>query len=221
MSGKNTIGGRIQQLINEFADGTNTTFAATIGTSEANVRNYINGRLPKSDTLAKIVTCYDVSAEWLLTGRGTMLKNRSMAIDLAPVPAPTGQGVPYYNVDFCGGFDIMFNDQTRHPDGWVNFQPFSKADSWANITGHSMEPLISHGDMIAIKKVEDWRNYMLYGEIYGIVTEEYRTVKRVRKSPNPDTIILEPVNKDYDTQELELKKILSVWAVIGCAKLIF
>ena len=130
-------------------------------------------------------------------------------------------GVPYYNVDFCGGFDIMFNDQTRHPDGWVNFQPFSKADSWANITGHSMEPLISHGDMIAIKKVEDWRNYMLYGEIYGIVTEEYRTVKRVRKSPNPDTIILEPVNKDYDTQELELKKILSVWAVIGCAKLIF
>ena len=165
--------------------------------------------------------CLDINPVWLLTGEGQMLKTDMQITDLSPIPAPTGQGVPYYNVDFCGGFDIMFNDQTRHPDGWVNFQPFSKADSWANITGHSMEPLISHGDMIAIKKVEDWRNYMLYGEIYGIVTEEYRTVKRVRKSPNPDTIILEPVNKDYDTQELELKKILSVWAVIGCAKLIF
>lgn len=61
-------------------------------------------------------------------------------------------GVPYYDVDFCGGFEIMVNDQTSVPAGYINIPQYNKADSWANITGHSMEPLISHGDMIALKK---------------------------------------------------------------------
>lgn len=130
-------------------------------------------------------------------------------------------GVPYYDVDFCGGFEIMVNDQTSVPAGYINIPQYNKADSWANITGHSMEPLISHGDMIALKKVEDWRTYILYGEIYGIMTEEWRTVKRVRKAENPDNIILEPINKNYDSSEIPKSIITGVWQVLGCAKKLF
>lgn len=115
----------------------------------------------------------------------------------------------------------MVNDQTLTPAGYIDFPQYNKADSWARITGHSMEPLISNGDIIALRKVEDWQSYLLYGEIYGIMTSEYRTVKRIRKAQDPAKVLLEPINKDFDTIELEKKLITGVWAVLGCAKKFF
>lgn len=130
-------------------------------------------------------------------------------------------GIPYYDVDFCGGFDLVLNNQTYTPSGYINLPQYDKADSWANITGHSMEPLISNGDIIALRKVEDWQTYLLYGEIYGIMTDEWRTVKRVRKSENPEYIRLEPINKEYDEQEIPKSIIRGVWQVLGSIKKLF
>lgn len=84
-----------------------------------------------------------------------------------------------------------------------------------------MEPLISNGDIIALRKIEDWQTYMLYGEVYGIMTDEWRTVKRVRKANNPNYIILEPINKDYDEQEIPKSIIRGVWQVLGSIKKFF
>lgn len=130
-------------------------------------------------------------------------------------------GTPYYDVDFCGGFDMVMNDQTYLPAGYINLPQYGKADSWANITGHSMEPLISNGDIIALRKIEDWQTYILYGEIYGIMTDEWRTVKRVRKARNPEYILLEPINKEYDEQEIPKSIIRGVWQVLGSVKKFF
>lgn len=170
-----------------------------------------------SDVIEKILRTHpDLSAEWLLVGRGEMLTTDTPALN------HEGKGVPYYNVDFCGGFDIVFNDQTQVPDGYIFFPQYNKADSWANITGNSMEPLISNGDIIALKWLPDWHDYLLYGEVYGIMTEKYRTVKRVRKSSKADHILLVPENKnEYDIQEIPKRIITGVWQVLGCAKKIF
>ncbi len=130
-------------------------------------------------------------------------------------------GVPYYDVDFCGGFDLIVNDQTYVPAGYINLPQYNKADNWANITGHSMEPLISNGDIIALRQIKDWQTYLLYGEVYGIMTDEWRTVKRIRKASNPENIILEPINKDYDNQEIPKAIIRGVWQVLGCVKKFF
>lgn len=48
----------------------NTVFAAKLGVSEANIRGYIKGVIPKADVLEKIVISYEVNAMWLLTGIG-------------------------------------------------------------------------------------------------------------------------------------------------------
>ena len=67
-------------------------------------------------------------------------------------------GRPYFNVDFLGGFDIVLNDQTVLPEYNIDFKPYNKDGvMWCNITGHSMEPLVSSGDVIAIKEMKDWR----------------------------------------------------------------
>lgn len=142
-----------------------------------------------------------------------LCRNRGSGLDIS--------GAPYYDVDFCGGFDLVLNDQTCLPAGYINLPQYNKADSWANITGHSMEPLISNGDIIALRKIEDWQTYLLYGEIYGIMTDEWRTVKRVRKAQNPEYILLEPINKEYDEQEIPKSIIRGVWQVLGCVKKFF
>lgn len=65
-----TINDRIRLLINEKVGGKNTVFADKLGVSEANIRSYLKGVMPKADILEKIVISYEVNAMWLLTGLG-------------------------------------------------------------------------------------------------------------------------------------------------------
>lgn len=70
MTKNGTIHERIEHLVKTLADGKNTVFAAKLGVSEANIRGYIKGVIPKADVLEKIVIFYEVNAMWLLTGTG-------------------------------------------------------------------------------------------------------------------------------------------------------
>lgn len=162
--------------------------------------------------------------EWIINGEGPMLladsENNDSVVKSTPTISYT-HGNPYYNVDFLGGFDIILNDQTINPEYLIDFKKYADADCWCNISGHSMEPLISNGDIIAIKQINDWREFLLYGETYGIVTNDMRTVKIVTKSDKGDDYIhLIPVNKsgEYQPQDLPKKLITHVFRVLGCMK---
>ena len=162
--------------------------------------------------------------EWIINGEGPMLladsENNDSVVKSTPTISYT-HGNPYYNVDFLGGFDIILNDQTINPEYLIDFKKYADADCWCNISGHSMEPLISNGDIIAIKQINDWREFLLYGEAYGIVTNDMRTVKIVTKSDKGDDYIhLIPVNKsgEYQPQDLPKKLITHVFRVLGCMK---
>ena len=133
-------------------------------------------------------------------------------------------GSPYYNVDFIGGFDFVMNDQTTHPDYYINYPPYNKEGVvWCNLTGHSMEPELSNGDIIALKEVNAPIPYLPSGEIYGIVTEDYRTVKRIRLSNKEGFVRLIPSNKseEYCEQEIPISMIRKVYAVLGSIRKFF
>lgn len=133
---------------------------------------------------------------------------------------PSKVGRPYYDVDFCGGFDIMENDQTTLPSSYIDVPQYNKDGVvWCNITGHSMEPLITHGEIIALKEVYDFERCIIYGEVYGIVTvNDLRTVKRLRRSDNEGCVLLVPENKDYDEQEIRVKDIRRIYSVLGSVR---
>lgn len=133
-------------------------------------------------------------------------------------PEPKPKGVPYYNVDFAAGFPEVENDQTSVPSGTVTMPGFSEADCLVNVTGGSMEPLISSGDAVALRRISG-PDSILYGEVYAIVTDEYRTIKRVRRSDVPGRIRLVPENPDYDPQDIEVSGILHIYKVLGSVKL--
>lgn len=219
-----TIFDRISTIVEKFGNGKNTVFASLIGVSEANVRNYKNGVMPKADFLEKIARSFDININWLLTGEGNMLSSESEKEEKLPSVNQTYEGTPYFNVDFIGGFDIIVNDQTRNPDFYINYPPYNQEGVvWCNLTGHSMEPEISNGDIIALREVTPPIQYLPAGEIYGIVTEEYRTVKRIRLSQKEGFVRLIPSNKseEFCEQEIPISMIIRVYAVLGSIRKFF
>ena len=145
---------QINALIAYFSGGSKTAFAAKLGLKPQSISNWIARNTLDADLIYS--KCENVSAEWLLTGKGNMLNTDAREASFSE----QSHGVPFYDVDFCGGFDMMVNDQSAVPTGYIDFPQYNRADSWARITGHSMEPLISNGDIIALRKVEDWQSYL-------------------------------------------------------------
>ncbi len=134
------------------------------------------------------------------------------------------KGAPYYNVDFIGGFDLVYNNQTINPDYYIDFEPYNKPGVvWCNITGHSMEPELSNGDFIAMKEMKSPIQYLPAGEIYGIVTEDYRTVKRMTTSDKDGFVRLIPTNKspEFKPQDIPVSMICKVFAVLGSMHRLF
>lgn len=218
--------------------GTQEDVADMLNRQRTNVSSALNGN-PKYLTDKFIEdfckTFGAINPNWLITGEGSMLisdgnsqadtisgKNTSVQ-QAVNVPAISyTHGRPYFNVDFLGGFDIIINDQTVMPEYNIDFKPYNKEGvMWCNITGHSMEPLVSNGDIIAIKEMKDWRDFILYGEVYGIVTEDMRTVKVVTKSEQgQDFMRLVPINKseEYQPQDIPVRLVTHVFKVVGCMK---
>lgn len=156
----------------------------------------------------------DINHEWLLTGKGNMLKEEGKEDAFAPVVSYDPKvGQPYYDVDFLAGFDEVFNSQVSIPACNVVVPGFTRVSLWCNVTGHSMEPQINHGDMIALREctVRD----IQYGEVYAVVLDTIRTIKIIRKGSSPKVLRYIPVNEKYDEQEFEIERIIKVYEVVG------
>ena len=130
----------------------------SIGASKGVLSRAIaNGTDIQSKWIQILVDNYPTySTDWLLTGKGEMLKSdttkrREEAIDASVSLIPT-IGKPYYDVDFLGGFDDVFNDQTAIPMHNIIIQGFERVQLWCNVSGHSMEPQINHGDIIGLRE---------------------------------------------------------------------
>ena len=192
-------------------------FEKNIGASKSYISNTKN---ISAKVVSNILRIYpELSPEWVLTGEGSMLKKENAVKSNFPVKSED-KGVPYYNVDFVGGFDLVINDQTTIPEYLIDFPKYNEATCWCNVTGHSMEPEITHVDIIALKKIEDI-SFLPYGEIYAIVTKnEMRTIKRIGPSQNKDCYSLIPTNKspEYGVQELPKEMVRIVFKVLGCMK---
>jgi phage repressor protein C with HTH and peptisase S24 domain len=213
-----TIHERMAVCVKLFGEGKNTVFADKLGVSEGNIRGYIKGVVPKADVLEKIVRTYDVSPKWLLTGEGEINqikteKNSDPSEISSSISLDPSIGSPFYDVDFIGGFDEIFNSQTVVPACNIVVPGFEKASLWCNVTGHSMEPKICHGDIIALHEctVQD----IQYGEIYAVVLDSFRTIKILRKGTTSDVMRYVPINPDFDDQEFPVSRILRIFEVLG------
>lgn len=209
-----TIKQRLIQFV-EYKGMSIRAFERQCGMSNGYIRSIEQTIMPKK--LKDISLQFpELNKSWLLTGEGEMLINENNS----QAKISFTSGVPYYNVDFIGGFDLVLNDQTAKPEYLIDFKKYNEATCWCNVTGHSMEPEITHGDIIALKKIEDI-SFLPLGEVYAIVTKNgMRTIKRLGPSTDPKCYTLVPTNKspEYGIQEIPKNMIQQVFQVLGCMK---
>lgn len=216
-----SINKRFETIIKELYGNNQSSFAKAIGVTPTVIANVVGSRQgkPSFDVMEKVCANANISARWLLTGKGSMFNKESNTPESSVTTNPRS-GIPYYDVDFIGGFCEIFNNQTITPQNYITIQGFEKADCWCNVSGHSMEPKINHGDIIALRKssVED----ILYGEIYAVVTNSIRTIKIIRKSRKPNILRFIPINIDeFDEKEYPISDIIQIYKVIGSIRKFF
>lgn len=186
---------------------TQQSIANELHVSKAYINALFTGRtsIGKS-TARKLSELYGISESWLLTGEGAIAKY-------------DGNGIPEYDVEFSCGNAVMYTDSTAIV-GTLSMSEYANATAIVRATGNSMHPLISSGDKVIIKEVENWTENIIFGQIYGIETDgDIRTIKRVRRSSEEGIIILEPINKEeYDSTPIKAAHITRMWLVLGCIK---
>ena len=190
--------------------------AKNLGTSPAYISMVCTGKKGVGKRTAKVLQdIFGVSSAWLLTGIGPMTVDEVEAQEKPVVSDTTGR--PYFNVDFVAGFDLMVNDQTTTPDYLIDFAPFNGCDCWINARGDSMAPTISSGDIIALKRVQDF-SVLINGEIYAIVTSSgLRTIKRVQD--DGDTLTLIPDNPSVARQSIPQAIVTHAHRLLGSLKI--
>lgn len=174
----------------------------------------------------------DVNIEWLLTGKGEMLKSseetpikgeRAKVILDAEINTYQKEGTPYYDVDFAGGWNSDEIFSLGNPSFYIQSPDFRRAEFATNLVGNSVSKVIPSGAIIGLRQIEDWKTYFPTNELYGIITKnEMRTVKRVkRKKGDPNTLVLIPdpleVHSGYEPEELPIDFVSKMFQVVAWA----
>lgn len=214
-----TIHDRIAECVQYFGNGKNTTFANKLGVSEGNIRGYIKGVVPKADILEKIVRCYDISSEWLLTGKGSMIKGNKTAIPTATPTQNTTDGIPL--IPFSAMAGALTDERTALEYECERYvvPAFKGADFLMTIKGTSMQPTYNSGDIVACQRVPMTSIFFQWNKPYVLDTAQGPLVKRVKPGSDQNHITLVSDNPDYDPFQLPLEQVNAVALVIGLIRL--
>lgn len=132
--------------------------------------------------------------------------------------------VPFYEVDFAGGFTSPEMFSEVKPSFVISSPSFSGADFACVLTGNSMSRRIKNGSVIGLKKINEWWEYFPTNEIYAIVTKNgLRTVKIVKRSSQSGYIDLIPDplpeynNPSYETETIRMEYVIGFYQVVAHA----
>lgn len=216
-----TIFDRISTIVEKFGNGKNTVFASLIGVSEANVRNYKNGVMPKADFLEKIARSFDININWLLTGEGNMLRTESEKENISvahPSDLPM-EGIPLIPISAMAG--AFTGEQTVLEYECERFvvPTFKGAEFLISVKGSSMYPKYNSGDIVACKRLSMSDIFFQWNKVYVLDTDQGPLIKRVKPGSDKEHVLIVSDNERYEPFELPLDRIYHVALVIGVIRL--
>mgnify|MGYP001641307755 FL=1 len=192
------------------------TFEKKVGWSTGYINN-IKSSIG-SDKISSIIKEYPLlNLSWLLTGEGEMLRtatddsaaDKQKALPLIPFEALAG----YLSTDNEG---VMVEDCERYV-----IPEFDRrgAEFIIRVSGSSMYPKYSNGDLLGCKKVNDVL-FFQWGKIYVLDTSQGALVKRVYEHENKDFVMLVSDNKKvYPPFPIPKSDIRSLSIVVGVIRL--
>lgn len=214
--------GTIQQRLREFIKSEGLTvrkFEAKCGVSNGYVNNMRDSMGAKK--LESVLNAFpDLSRDWLLYGKGEMRLDH----DQSPQAITSTSGISVYDIDAtCGVSPREMDFADENVIGTVHLPYLSTDTKIIRANGDSMIPTISDGDWVAVREIRSWDD-IFYGQIYLVITEDYRMLKRIRRYEQDEDkkIILRSDNGEYDDMIFDRRRIkrLLVVDILSVKKLV-
>jgi len=172
-----------------------------------------------TDKACKILHYYpDLNSEWLLTGKGPMIKEENTSVVIMNSDRKTvdslyaSQEIPLYDLEAVAGLRELFSSgEPQRILDTIKIPNLPKCDGAISVTGDSMYPLLKSGDIILYKETE-FEN-IFFGEMYLLSVklndwEEYITVKYVQKSEQGHEFVkLVSQNSHHQPKDIHISKI--------------
>ena len=213
---ENTVKERIISFLKE-KKLSQSAFEKSTGLSNGYVNNISKGI--GAEKLQRIIEVYpELSQAWLLTGEGEMLRTPT-----ADIAANTPQkALPLIPFEAIAGYLSTDNEGVRLEDCERYVIPeFDRrgAEFIIRVSGSSMYPKYSNGDLLGCKKIENIL-FFQWGKIYVLDTSQGALVKRVYEHENDDFVMLVSDNKDvYPPFAIPKSDIRSLSIVVGVVRL--
>lgn len=201
-------------------------FYQATGVADSNFKGKNLYSQPGGDVLVKILTSYpNISAEWLLTGEGDMLKSKyteEPQIEVKPIHQPRStekkeetQVVYLYDFEASAGLRALFDNSRQNIIDTIKIPNLPKCDGAIHIVGDSMYPLLKSGDIILYRQMPLDINNLLYGEMYllsyDIDGDDYIVVKYIRKSGKGEPFItLGSENPAHAPRDIDFRRITAL-----------
>ncbi len=212
---KKNINDRVVQAISIILKNkqslSKTALADSLGVKPAKFSEILNGRMMAGTDMMSILTdTYDISAEWLLTGNGSIYRSDEASTEISNI-----KQIPLIPTEaFAGYGEYTYDDMPI--EEYYAIQEFDHADFLIRIKGDSMSPKYNGGDVIACKLVKEV-TFWQWHRVYAICTRNQGVlIKRVEEYPqNRSFITLVSENPVYKPFELHEDEIVSVALVLG------
>lgn len=207
-----TINERFDQIIGTLFKGNKSAFANAIGVTPSVVDNIVGKRQgkPSFDVVEKVSALAEINIDWLITGKGDMLKS-SKGIK----PTKDGTGIPLIPVEAMAG--CFTGSQTillQECDHYV-VPAFKNADFLIYVRGDSMQPRYFSGDMVACKMLSPTDLFFQWGKVYVLDTDQGALIKKVEQGTDDETITLVSENENYKPFQIPHRAVYHIAIVMG------
>lgn len=190
-----------------------------------------NNGMSEENTAKFLAYFKEINPEWLLTGKGPMLKgtsvesiksikkdNQENIIPAKPTSPSDPKGIPLIPTyamagAFTGDLQVLECDCER-----FIIPTFKGADFLIPVKGASMEPKYSSGDLVACKKMAI-DTFFQWNKVYVLDTEQGPLIKRINEGSNKDTLLICSENPQYPPFELKRSLINNIALVVGVIRL--
>ena len=202
-----------------------TDFYASTGLSDSNFKGRNRLSQPGGDMIVKVLTTYpDISTDWLVMGKGDMLRVdndvcKRLTEPAHHVPDNSQEGIPLIPLSamagaFTGDTSVMEYECERYV-----IPAFKGADFLIQVKGDSMQPTYYSGDLVACQRVPLDDLFFQWNKTYVLDTKQGPLIKRIMPGSDSSHVLIVSDNDSYPPFELSKSQFHGVALVRGLVRL--
>lgn len=222
---------KINEIAIDYFSDNNSKFAKAMGTSEANIRNYRNGTLPKVDFIIKLCENLEINFEWFLLGTG----KKNASYDKGHIPHMNDDIINQERIPEVGVIDkfendtlvlVSKNDTIEYVKNYNDTKFLKKLKKYNfpnlnngacrmfQVSGHDMYPALDDEAFVVGEWVRDWAGAIKDDQVYVIISLSHgiiirRILNRIDESGN--LYCKSDNRKGYSGFFISVEDVLEIW----------